>query len=477
MYVNDNINNKLSKLSISDIDDITDKLSKLSISIFKNFYNEIIILRKRKKTITKDIGQITYDLGDLFNFVIEYCKDNTTLRKSLDTASHFNDTYLSTTQYWLTKIYTNKSLYDTYHLIYNYASSLNFLIFLDPTNPIYVLHKKYNIYVGDGTVCECNFKNSGGKSIASYTISSVLHIASNLIYDFNIQYDNNELTGITKTKFTKNDIIILDRGYSKLLIIDYFLTKTNFVVRLTKNLLIYKTFIKNNESESIIMRGEHKLKLIKYHIDKNLQAIIQMKYNEDDNATDDDNDSVFVIATNLISLTYDDLINLYKERWNIEVCNKYIKSNFNLRHIVKQCKSSNPIDKIGFFTSLSFLLYNITMLEKKLIEKKYSISNNKNINLNYSNIVTNYKKFLIDTINPPKNIIMTKEIKDYRSLLNKQNRNKKNIKVRKKKKGKYICLDKMAKKNNRNDILEQIIKYYKLIKQIKIKRKYVPVGD
>ena len=36
MYVNDNINNKLSKLSISDIDDITDKLSKLSISIFKN---------------------------------------------------------------------------------------------------------------------------------------------------------------------------------------------------------------------------------------------------------------------------------------------------------------------------------------------------------------------------------------------------------------------------------------------------------
>jgi hypothetical protein len=50
MYVNDNINNKLSKLSISVIDNITDELSKLSISIFKNFYNEIIILRKRKKS-------------------------------------------------------------------------------------------------------------------------------------------------------------------------------------------------------------------------------------------------------------------------------------------------------------------------------------------------------------------------------------------------------------------------------------------
>jgi hypothetical protein len=36
---------------------------------------------------------------------------------------------------------------------------------------------------------------------------------------------------------------------------------------------------------------------------------------------------------------------------------------------------------------------------------------------------------------------------------------------------------KMAKNNNKYDILEQIIKYYKLIKQIKIKIKYVPIGD
>ena len=227
---------------ISDIDNISNELSKTTITIFKDLYNEIIYLRK--KEIKKDIGKFTYDLGDLFNFIIEYCGDNTTIRKSLDTASHFNDTYLSTSQYWLSKIYNSKSLYDTYHLIYNYASSLNSSIFIDQNNPIKNLHQKYNIYAGDGTVCECNFKNSDGKSIASYTISSVLHISSNLIYDFNIQYDNNELTGITNTKFKKNDIIILDRGYSKLSIIDNFCKKTNFVIRLTKNLLIYKAFIK-----------------------------------------------------------------------------------------------------------------------------------------------------------------------------------------------------------------------------------------
>ena len=49
MYVNDNINNKLSKLSIS---------------IFKNFYNEIIILRKRTKQLQKLLGKLlmTYEI-------------------------------------------------------------------------------------------------------------------------------------------------------------------------------------------------------------------------------------------------------------------------------------------------------------------------------------------------------------------------------------------------------------------------------
>jgi hypothetical protein len=54
-------------------------------------------------------------------------------------------------------------------------------------------------------------------------IQSYQYYISHLIYDFNIQYDNNELSGITKTKFTK-----------MILIIDFFLTKTIFVVRLIK---------------------------------------------------------------------------------------------------------------------------------------------------------------------------------------------------------------------------------------------------
>ena len=53
-------------------------------------------LRKRKREITKDIGQFTYDVGDLFNLVINYCSDTSNLRESFNNMSHFNDTYLIT---------------------------------------------------------------------------------------------------------------------------------------------------------------------------------------------------------------------------------------------------------------------------------------------------------------------------------------------------------------------------------------------
>jgi hypothetical protein len=300
-------------------------------------------------------------------------------------------------------------------------------------------------------------------------------MATNLIYDFNIQYDNNELIGIIRTKFTKKDIIILDRGYSKLSIIDKLCKKTNFVIRLTQNLIIYKEFMKSNKDEMIISRNGHQLKIIKFIADNKTRAIIKERYHKE-NDEYNDNDGVFVLITNLVSLTRDELIDLYKSRWNIEVCNKYIKSNFNLRNIVRQQNSSKPIDKIGFYTSLSMLLYNITMLEKKLQENKHYVETGKKINLIYSNLVVNYKRFLIDAINPQKNVPITKSISERRFLLNKTTCDKKRTRKNMKKRGKYKSIQKMAENNDRYDILEQIEQYYKLTKQIKKDRQYVQYG-
>jgi hypothetical protein len=114
-------------MSVRELNNIINNLSKTSIDIFKKFYEEIKCLRKRKRVVIKEIGEINYDLRDLFNLIINNCSDNTNLTKALDISSHFNDTYPSTIQYWLSKIYSSKTFYDTYYSIYNYASSMDML--------------------------------------------------------------------------------------------------------------------------------------------------------------------------------------------------------------------------------------------------------------------------------------------------------------------------------------------------------------
>ena len=225
-----------------------------------------------------------------------------------------------------------------------------------------------------------------------------MNTLTNLVYDHRIQFDNNELKGILDTKLTKSDIIILDRGYSKLAFMNKLAGRTNFVIRLTKNLLIYKKFMKTNKNCMTINHNGYDIKLIKYLVDNNTRNIIKNRYATD--KREEDNDKFFVIATNLTDLSFDQITQLYKKRWNIEVCNKYIKSNFNIRHIVKQYNSLQPIKKISFYTSLSILLYNIIMLEKILLEKKYYYEHQKITEYNFSKNVTLYKQYLIDSINP-----------------------------------------------------------------------------
>ena len=301
--------------------------------------------------------------------------------------------------------------------------------------------------------------------MASYTNSIIMNTLTNLVYDHRIQFDNNELKGILDTKLTKSDIIILDRGYSKLAFMNKLAGRTNFVIRLTKNLLIYKKFMKTNKNCMTINHNGYDIKLIKYLVDNNTRNIIKNRYAND--KREEDNDKFFVIATNLTDLSFDQITQLYKKRWNIEVCNKYIKSNFNIRHIVKQYNSLQPIKKISFYTSLSILLYNIIMLEKILLEKKYYYEHQKITEYNFSKNVTLYKQYLIDSINPcNKKILLSKKLKEHRLTVNKRSKLKKKNTNNNKKRGKYKSLDKMAKLNNRDDIILQIKKYYKKIKRM-----------
>lgn len=244
--------------------------------------------------------------------------------------------------------------------------------------------------------------------------------------------------------------------------------ETNFVIRLTKNQMIYKIFIKMNKNSAIIKHNGYDMKLIKFSVDDKTRQIIKNKYKESNEDNNGDDDSFFVIATNLTNLSFKEMTNIYKKRWSVESCNKNIKSNFNIRHIVKQYNSLAPINKISFYMSLSIVLYNITILEKRLSEMLYYCENQKHIDYNYNQYVNIYKDYLIDIVNhSTKKIKMTHKRKERRLIMNKRHKRKKKQIVNNKIRGKYKSLEKMASLNKRNDILIQIKKYYKKVKYMK----------
>ena len=439
------------------------KLNKFSLDVFGSFFSDIKHLRKKSKTIDNNVGTHTYDIKDVYNIVINSCSDNTTIRDSINKDSSFNDTYLSTVNYWLSKVYKLSTFDDQYYKIYQFSESIRKSLFIHKNNPLRRIYNKYNVFAGDGTVSECSFKNSYGKNVASYTTSIIFNTSTKMVYDYHVMFNNNELTGILNAKLTKADIIVLDRGYSKLSFMDKLSNRTNFIIRLTKNLLIYKKFMKTNKNSMIIKRNGYDIKLIKYSVDGRTRRIIKNRYIDCDN--NEDNDSIFVIVTNLIDLTFNEICELYKKRWSVEVCNKNIKSNFNMRHIVKQYNSSDPITKISFYVSLSIFLYNVTMFEKTLLEMKYYYEHQKHVEYNYSQHVDTYKQIIIDTINScDKKILLSTKHKEHRLKVNKRYPKKKKCIINNKKRGRYKSLEKLAKLNDRDDIIIQIKKYYKKVK-------------
>ena len=381
---------------------IINKLNDLSLPIFRSFYSYIKKLRIKNNTVSN-----VYDIKDLFGIIINSCSDNATLRGSINKNSNFNDSYLSTLCYWLNKLYVSDLLYGMYYKVYRFSECIDKSIFISNNDPLIDIYNEYNVLAGDGTISNTSFKNNNGKNMASYTNSIIINTITNLVYDHCIRFDNNELKGILNAKLTKSDIIILDRGYSKLTFMDKLADRTNFVIRLTKNLLIHKKFMKANKNSMIIKHNGYDVKLIKYSVDEKTRNIIKDRYKNNNNEEDDN--KVFVIATNLTKLSFNQITQLYKKRWSIEVCNKYIKSNFNIRHIVKQYNSSQTINKILFYTSLSVLLYNIIMLEKTLLERKYYYEHQGSIKYNFSQSVVLYRQYLIDSINPcNKKILISK---------------------------------------------------------------------
>jgi len=201
------------------------------------------------KTITNlQIRESKIDVKDVFKMMIASSFNNNnysnfTERFRLDTASPGN------LSYWRVKIY-DCNFSDLYKQCYDYYKTNKENIFNDfpidrpvininnaanqkqyniKINNLKHVFKRYNVKVGDGTVINCAVKNPNGKNVSSIIINSIYDIDTKLFSDYEIAYDTNERKALLRQELTKEDLIIIDRGYSSPEFLQKLDKTTNFV--------------------------------------------------------------------------------------------------------------------------------------------------------------------------------------------------------------------------------------------------------
>lgn len=277
-----------------------DEITTLINAICDNMYNAVksLQIRRRKCNISNIFRtMIMSSFGDNKeeNFRCLYTKNRKLSKSSFS--------------YWRSKIYSLQ-FDDNYH---DYAIDNN--ITNQHIEEEYKhLYNKYNILVADGTKTKCAYRNKCNreKNIASINLVYLYDLLHNTFRDYKIAYDNNEQKTLLLHDFTKKDVIILDRGYSSYTLMHELKKRTNFIIRLKSDLTIYKKFMEEDRTSKVIVYEGTRLKLVKYRIDKKTKKIIINKYKNDNNSSEEDLSEYYVLATNIISLTPEELIYLYR---------------------------------------------------------------------------------------------------------------------------------------------------------------------
>lgn len=271
-----------------------------------------------------------------------------------------------------------------------FLNELNF----DKNNNIYALDSSI-IRVAFSLMPWANYMDEANGAVKLHTlldlngnIPTVNIITKGNIYDANII---NEL--LDKNQLNYGDLIIMDRGYmkyNKLFLLEQ--NKLFYICRAIKYNLKFKRLssnkvekitekemIKNNLDRRIIFDQIIKFttKQAKKDYPNNLRLIkyksnLLLKYNEqktDKKLNKEDKDGIMIFITNNFKIKAEDIIRLYKERWNIEIFFKWIKQNLKIKHFYSN--KENGV-KIQIWTAIiTYLL--ICILRKKLSLEAYSI--------------------------------------------------------------------------------------------------------
>lgn len=209
-------------------------------------------------------------------------------------------------------------------------------------------------------------KNKDGKHTKNqikFTVG-LLHNLPEIIDFYNEQKDLGEdLTlsqTILKSNIGNNEVVVFDRGLKKRKIFKEF-TKNNisFVTRInpTKSIKVIKSndLKENLETSSLKLISDQEVNL--YHENKILLKESFRLIKSKSKSTDEE---IFFI-TNIKDLAAEEITEIYKKRWDIEVFFKFIKQHLHFKHFLNY--SENGIKVMMYMTMIVAIL---VLIYKKL---------------------------------------------------------------------------------------------------------------
>lgn len=84
----------------------------------------------------------------------------------------------------------------------------------------------------------------------------------------------------------------------------------------------------------------------------------------------DENDEAITFVTNIFDLSKEDIINIYKKRWEIELFFKWIKQNLRIKKFIGY--NENAV-RIQIFSALITYMLIYLFCKKQNLEVKYNI--------------------------------------------------------------------------------------------------------
>lgn len=256
-------------------------------------------------------------------------------------------------------------------------------------------------------------KNNTTNEVPTAKISTLFDILNSKIIDSKIdKLKVSEYTLLLNhiNSITKNDLVIMDRGYAAVWLMFYLLNlKTNFVIRIPKNFLknFNEELLKSNNTSMIFEIKNYTKKAKKKFEQLNLTfkpfsiRLVKVVL---------ESGEIEILATSLLNnekYVSDIFKDLYFMRWGIEINYGHLKNNIQIENYTGKSVISIEQDFYAscFISNLQSLIINDAQkeLEKQKKETKYEYKINQNLSLGFlkyevikiimgKNQVKNYQK-------------------------------------------------------------------------------------